>query len=156
MPDQIYWSFIERLLLYPQNRVLSRLGNTKFDYGFGRDFNLLLSFRIEARACFPLLFHQLAKTWQDEFTVLLNLLVSERTERLEKYSGGSFVGFGGSSERDLKFSFGHVYLLIMAGVAPFQRESLKLSSPLLTLFGCFRFPDPAQNNLKRRTRAPSQ
>jgi hypothetical protein len=41
---------------------------------------------IEARTCFALLLHQLAKTGQDEFTVLLDLFVCERAERIEEYA----------------------------------------------------------------------
>ena len=33
---------------------------------------------IKARACLPLLLHQLANTGQDKFAVLFNLLVGER------------------------------------------------------------------------------
>ena len=35
---------------------------------------------IKARACLPLLLHQLAKTGQDKFAVLFNLFVGERAE----------------------------------------------------------------------------
>ena len=97
-----------RLLLYPQNRVLCGLGNTKFDDGLGWNLDLLLRLRIKARASLPLLLHQLAKTRQDKFAVLFNLFVGERAERIQEYSSGSFVGLGGSSECDLKFSLGHV------------------------------------------------
>jgi hypothetical protein len=102
------------LLLYPKNSVLCRLGNSEFDNGLRRNLDLLLRPGIEARACLPLLLHQLAKTGQDKFAVLFNLFVRERAERPEEYSSGSFVGLGGSSECDLKFSLGHVSLLLMA------------------------------------------
>ena len=46
---------------------------------------------IEACTCLPLLLHQLAKTGQDEFAVLLDLFVCERAERLEEYAGGLFI-----------------------------------------------------------------
>jgi hypothetical protein len=39
---------------------------------------------------------------------LFDRFVGEVAERIEEYSSGSFVGLGGSSERDLKFSLGHV------------------------------------------------
>ena len=51
---------------------------------------------------------------QDKFAVLSDLFVGEGAERIEKYSIGSFVGLGGSSECNLKFSFGHVWSLFMA------------------------------------------
>jgi len=70
--------------------------------------DLLLRLGIEASTSLPLLLHQLAKTGQDEFAVFLDLFVCERAERIEEYSCGSFVGLGGSSECDLKFSLGHV------------------------------------------------
>src|SRR5260370_34528643 len=40
--------------------------------------------------------------------VLSDRFVGEVAERLEEYSSGSFVGFGGSSECNLEFSLGHV------------------------------------------------
>ena len=97
---------LSRLLLYPQNRVLCGLGNTKFDDGFGRNLDLLLRLWIKAGACLPLLLHQLAKTGQDKFAVLFNLFVGERAKRIEEYSSGSFVGLGGFSECGLKFCLG--------------------------------------------------
>src|SRR5271166_3296574 len=96
------------LLLYPENPVLCRLGDSEFDDGLGWNLDLLLRLWIEACTCLPLLLHQLAKTGQDEFAVLFNLFVCERAERLEEYSSGSFVGLSGSTECDLKFSLGHV------------------------------------------------
>ena len=96
------------LLLYPENRVLCRLGDSEFDDGLGWNLDLLLRLGIKACTCFPLLLYELAKTGQDKFAVLFNLFVGERAERLEEYSSGSFVGLGGSSECDLKFSLGHV------------------------------------------------
>jgi hypothetical protein len=98
----------KRLLLYPQNRVLCRLGDSEFDHRFGGDLYLLLRLGIKARTCFPLLLYQLAKTRQDEFAVLFNLFVCERAEGLEEYSSGSFVGLGGCGECDLEFGLGHV------------------------------------------------
>jgi hypothetical protein len=85
------------LLLYPKNRVFCRLGDAKFDDGLGCNFDFLLRLWIKARACLPLLLHQLAKTGQDEFAVLFDLFVREAAERIEEYSSGSFVGLGGST-----------------------------------------------------------
>ena len=51
-----------RLLLYPKNRVLCGLGYSEFDDGLCWNLDLLLRLWIKARACFPLLLHQLAKT----------------------------------------------------------------------------------------------
>ena len=73
-----------------------------------------LRLRIKARARLPLLLHQLAKTGQNEFAVLFDLFVREVAERIEEYSSGSFVGIRGSSERDLKFTFGDVWQFFMA------------------------------------------
>src|ERR1700732_4246726 len=95
------------LLLYPQNRVLCRLGDWKFDDGLSWNFDFLLRLWIKARARLPFLLHQLAKTGQDEFALLFDLFVREVAERIEEYSSGSFVGLGGSSKCNLKFSFGH-------------------------------------------------
>ena len=58
------------LLLYSENCVLRRLGDSEFDYGLGWNLDLLLRFGIEARARFPLLLHQLAEAGQDKFAVL--------------------------------------------------------------------------------------
>jgi hypothetical protein len=61
------------LLLYPENPVLCRLGDSEFDDGLGWNLDLLLRLGIKASTCFPLLLYQLAKTGQDEFAVLFNL-----------------------------------------------------------------------------------
>src|SRR5271156_3227949 len=95
------------LLLYPQNPVLCGFGNTKFDNGLGWNLDLLLRLWIKTRARFPLLLHQLAKTGQDKFAVLLNFFVGDVAERIEKYSSGSFVGLGGFGKCALKFGFCH-------------------------------------------------
>ena len=47
------------LLLYPQNRVLCRLGDSEFDDGLGWNLDLLLRFRIEADASFLFCFTSL-------------------------------------------------------------------------------------------------
>ena len=61
-----------RLLLYPQNRVLCGLGNTKFDDGLGWNLDLLLRLRIEAGASLPfLLYAGLFKWRQFEPEVIL-------------------------------------------------------------------------------------
>jgi hypothetical protein len=52
-------------------------------------------------------FYELAKTGQDKFAVLLDLFVGEVAEGIEECFSSSFVGLRGSSERSLKFSFGH-------------------------------------------------
>jgi len=102
------------LLLYPQNRVFCRLSDSEFDDSFGWNLDLLLRLRIKARARFPLLLYELAKTGQDKFAVLFNRFVREVAECIDEYSSDSFVGFGGNSKRDLKFTFGHVWQLFMA------------------------------------------
>jgi hypothetical protein len=93
-----------RLLLYSQNRVLYRLGDSEFDDGFGWNLDLLLCIRIEAYAGLPFLLYELAKTGQDKFAVLFDLFVREVAERIEEYSSGPFVGLRGSSKCNLKFS----------------------------------------------------
>ena len=105
-----------RILLYPRNRVFCRLSDSEFDDGFGWNLNFLLRLWIEARTRFPLLLHQFAKTGQNESAVLFDLFVREVAERIEEYSGGSFVGISGSSERDLKFTF------VMSGLFLSQRN----------------------------------
>src|SRR5215831_12964032 len=94
------WNLVRtpKLLLYSENCVLRRLGDSEFDYGLGWNLDLLLRFGIEARARFPLLLHQLAEAGQDKFAVLFGRFVSESTERIEEYSSGSFVGISGSSK----------------------------------------------------------
>jgi hypothetical protein len=103
-----------KLLLYPQNRVFCRLSDSEFDDGFGWNLDLLLRLRIKARPRFPLLLYELAKTGQDKFAVLFNRFVREVAECIDEYSSDSFVSFGGNCERDLKFTFGHVWALFMA------------------------------------------
>jgi hypothetical protein len=96
------------LFLDPQNCILCRLGDSEFDYCLGRNFYFLLRLWIETRARFPLLLHELAKSGQNEFPALFNFFVSDSAQRLEEYSRGFLVGFGGCSECDLKFGLGHV------------------------------------------------
>jgi hypothetical protein len=96
------------LLLYPQNRVLYSLGDTKFDDRLRRNLDLLLRLWIHARARFPLLLHKFAKTGQDKFASFFNLFVSERAKSIEEYSRGSFVGLCGSGKCALKFVLGHL------------------------------------------------
>jgi hypothetical protein len=67
-----------------------------------------LSLGIKAGARFSLLLDQFAKTREDEFAIFFSLFVCERAKRLEEYSGGSFGGLGGGSERYLDFSLRHV------------------------------------------------
>jgi len=125
------------LLLYPKNRVLCRLGDSEFDDGLGRNLHLLFRLGIEARACFPLLLQQLAKTGQDEFTVLLDLFVCERAERIEEYACGFFVGLGRSRECDFKFSLGHLIVVYGSGIAPFQDNRSRFHSLLTILIDVF-------------------
>ena len=96
------------LLLYSENSVLSRLGDSEFDYGLGWNLDLLLRFGIEARACLPFLLYELAEAGQDKFAVLFGRFVSESTERIEEYSSGLLIGLGCFSEGELKFCFGHL------------------------------------------------
>ena len=63
----------------------------------------MLRLWIKARARLSLLLHQLAKAGQYKFAVLFNLFVGERTERIEKYSSGFFVGLSGFGKCALKF-----------------------------------------------------
>src|SRR5260370_686194 len=97
-----------KLLLDPKNRVLSGLGDTKFNDGFRRNLKFLSSLWIQADASLPLLFHELAKARQDEFALLFDFFVGEVAEGIEEYCSGSFVRLGGSSECDLEFGLGHV------------------------------------------------
>jgi len=96
------------LLLYSENRVLRRLGDSEFDYGLGWNLDLLLRFGIEARARFPLLLHQLAEAGQDKFAVLFGLFVRQRAKCIEKRSSRLLVCLSGLSECNLKFCFGHL------------------------------------------------
>jgi hypothetical protein len=82
------------LLPYPHNRVLCSLGNTKFDDRLRWNLDLLLRLGIKARACFPLLLHQFAKTGQDKFASLFDLFVSERAKSIQKYSPRFFCRSG--------------------------------------------------------------
>ncbi len=102
------YSFTRDLLLYPQNRVLRRLGDSEFNDGLGWNLDLLLCLWVEAGASLPFLLYELAKSGQDEFSVLFDRFVGEVAERIEEYSSGSFIGFCGSSECDLEFGLGHV------------------------------------------------
>jgi hypothetical protein len=74
------------LLLYSENRVLCHLGDSEFEHGFGWNPYLLLRFGIKTRARLPLLFDQLAKAGQNEFSRLFDRFVSEGAERIEEYS----------------------------------------------------------------------
>jgi hypothetical protein len=119
-----------RLLLYPQNRVFCSLSDSEFDDGFGWNPDLLLRLRIKARARFSLLFYELAKTEQDKLAVLFNRFVREVAECIDEYSSDSFVGFGGNSERDLKFTFGRVWQLFMQA----QWQHYKIIAVLISSF----------------------
>jgi hypothetical protein len=54
-------SYTLRLLLYPQNRVLCGLGNTKFDDDLGWNLDLLLRLWIKAMRAFIFCFTSLPK-----------------------------------------------------------------------------------------------
>ena len=82
------------LLLYSENRVLCRLGDSEFDDGLGWNLDLLLRLWIEAGARLPLLLYQLTKPGQDEFAVLFDFFVREVAERIEEYSSGLLIGLG--------------------------------------------------------------
>lgn len=82
------------LLLNPEDGIICHLGDSEFDDSLCRDFDLLLSLGVEARTSFFPLLHQLAKTGQHEFPVLLDRLVGEVTESIEEHPSGSFVGLG--------------------------------------------------------------
>ena len=94
--------------LYPQNRVLCRLGDSEFDDGLGWNLDLLLRLGIEARACLPLLLDELAESRHDEFAVLFGIFVRDGAKRIEKYSSGSFIGLCGFGNCGLKFCLGHL------------------------------------------------
>ena len=83
------------LLLYPKNRVLCRLGDSEFDDGLGWNLDLLLRLGIKADASLPLLLYELAKSGQDEFSILFDRFVGEVAERIEEYSSGLLIGLGG-------------------------------------------------------------
>jgi hypothetical protein len=104
----------ETTSLPPESRPSPPFGDSEFDDGFGWNLDLLLRLRIKARPRFPLLLYELAKTGQDKFAVLFNRFVREVAECIDEYSSDSFVSFGGNCERDLKFTFGHVWALFMA------------------------------------------
>ena len=91
-----------------QNPVFRRLGYPEFDDGLGWNLDLLLRLRIEADPSLPFLLYQLAKSGHHEFAAPFDLFVSKRAQRMEEYSGDSFVGFGGCGECDLELGLGHV------------------------------------------------
>jgi hypothetical protein len=103
-----FYNLPGKLLLHSKNRIFCCLGDSEFDNGLSWNFDFLLRLRIEADASLPLLLHQFAKSGQDKFAVLFDLFVREAAERIQEHSSSSFVGLRGSSECDLKFSFGHV------------------------------------------------
>ena len=97
-----------KLLLYSENRVLRRLGDSEFDDGLGWNPDLLLRLGIESRPRFSFLFHQLLKAWQYEFAVLFDLFVCQRAECIEKRSSRLLVCLSGLGECNLKFCFRHL------------------------------------------------
>src|ERR1700732_1955181 len=71
-----------RLFLCAKNRFFCRFGDSELDDGLGWNLDLLLRLRINTDASLPLLFHQLAKTGQNEFAVLFDLFVREVSDRI--------------------------------------------------------------------------
>ena len=110
------------LLLYSENRVLCRLGDSEFNDGLGWNLDLLLRLWIEARACFPLLLYQLTKPGQDEFAVLFDFFVREVAERIEEYSSGLLIGLGCFGKSELKFCFGHLLSVMAAAANDFKER----------------------------------
>jgi hypothetical protein len=96
------------LLLYAEHCVLCRLSDSEFEHGFGWNLDLLLSLGIKPCACHPLLFDQLAKARQNEFTRLFDRFVGERAEGIEESSSSLLIGLGRFSKSGLKFCFGHL------------------------------------------------
>ena len=110
-----------KLLLYSENCVLRRLGDSEFDYGLGWNLDLLLRFGIEARARFPLLLHQLAEAGQDKFAVLFGRFVSESAERIEEYSSGLLIGLALLQQERVEVLFWSCLAVAYgSGMAPFQ------------------------------------
>jgi hypothetical protein len=114
--------------LAPEPRPLPP-GDSEFDDGLGWNFDFLLRLRIEARASLPFLLYELAKSRQDEFSVLFDRFVGERAESIEEYSGGSLGGLGGSSECDLKFRLCHVYTSAELALSAKQADALSPRVP---------------------------
>src|SRR6202045_553018 len=109
------------LLLYPQNRVLGRLGDSESDDGLSGNLDLLLRRRIEARTCLSLLLYELAKAGQDEFAVLFGIFVGDGTERIKEYAGGLFIGLRGFGKCALNFWFRH-YTIYGSVITSFQDD----------------------------------
>jgi hypothetical protein len=74
----------EELLFNSQDRVLGRLGDSKFDDGFSWNLDLLLGLGIETYASLPFLLNELAEAGQDEFTVLFDGFVGEGVQRFQE------------------------------------------------------------------------
>jgi hypothetical protein len=69
----------ETTSLPPESRP-RRLGDSEFDYSLSWNLDLLLGLGIEADASLPLLLYELAKSGQDEFSILFDRLVGEVAE----------------------------------------------------------------------------
>jgi hypothetical protein len=110
------------LLLYPKNAVLCRLGDSEFQHSFGGDLDLLLRLGIYPGAGLPLLLYELAKTGQDEFTVLFGIFVGDGTERIKEYAGGLLISLRGFGKCALKFCLGHLIVVYGSGIEPFQEN----------------------------------
>ena len=74
------------------DRVLGRLGDSKFNNGLGWNLDLLLRLWVETHASLPFLLNELAEARQNEFAVFFDRFVGEGTQCIEEYTGGSFVG----------------------------------------------------------------
>jgi hypothetical protein len=64
-------------------------------------------FGLKPVRAFLFLLHQLAKSGQDKFAVLLNLFIGKRAKSFQEHSRGSFVGLGGFGKCTLEFGLGH-------------------------------------------------
>src|SRR5262249_5324863 len=117
----------QKLLLYSENRVLSGFGDSEFNHDLGWNSDLLLRLWIKPRTRLPLLFYQLAKSWQNEFAVPFDLFVREAGELIEEYSGDLLIRLGRFGKSELKFCFGHL-LTVMAAAANDFKEKTRVAS----------------------------
>jgi len=87
-----------RLLFNAQNGVFGSFSHPKLNYRLSRNFDLLLGFRIDADARFPLLFYQLAEARQHKFAFFFDGFVCKATEAIEEKRGCSFIGLSRRGE----------------------------------------------------------
>lgn len=71
-----------RLLFNAQNRVFGGFGHPEFNYRLSWNLDLLLGFRVDTDACFPLLLYQLAEARQHKFAFFLDGFISKATEAI--------------------------------------------------------------------------